>query len=108
MKFFGTASASSNASKTALKNKKKREAQKAKKAEQHALGDAVDTPAPSNPATRDQKLPATNGVSSLLPADSEIEDPEKLKKFKKIKSVSRLAPFLKCYHLLLANYQFLF
>lgn len=81
-----TPSASTNASKAALKTKKKREAKKAKKAEQQALGGDSETLAHSNPATRDQKPPATNGISSLLPPDFEIEDPEKLKKFKKIKS----------------------
>ncbi|KAK3907733.1 Eukaryotic translation initiation factor 2A [Frankliniella fusca] len=77
--------AASNTSKATLKLKKKREAKKAKKAEQ-TQGDTVETAVQSNPAVRDQKPPATNGISSLIPADSEIDDPEKLKKLKKIKS----------------------
>lgn len=72
-----------------MKLKKKREAKKAKKAEQQAQGnETVETPVPSNPAVRDQKPPATNGFSSLIPAESDVDDPEKLKKLKKIKSVS--------------------
>lgn len=70
--------ASSNASKAALKMKKKREAKKAKKAEL-AASDSNDTSSLLTLPTRDHKPPATNGLATLLPADSEIDDPEKLK-----------------------------
>ncbi|KAJ1523460.1 hypothetical protein ONE63_001315 [Megalurothrips usitatus] len=78
--------APTNASKAALKMKKKRENKKAKKAELAAQGESNDTAAPATPAVKEPKPPATNGLASLLPTDAEIDDPEKLKKLKKIKS----------------------